>query len=129
MWTNAITAATAARLHRISSYVSKRNRLSGSLPSSASLQCGDPGKRKHSVASARELAARFRAYAEAHEQEAVSIPSETHREQLVKTAASYRRLADRIERDPPRWLVAEPLRPLQGWYRAPSKICLIDIGG
>jgi hypothetical protein len=57
-----------------------------------------------SPVNAREMAATFRAHAEEYERRATAIFSDITRQQMLKTAATYRSLADRIERDPPKWM-------------------------
>jgi hypothetical protein len=51
-----------------------------------------------------ELAARFRTEADAYEGKARAMLSIEGRDLLIATAATYRRLADRLETRAPRWM-------------------------
>ena len=51
-----------------------------------------------------ELAARFRAEADAYEGKARAMLTTEGRDALIATAATYRRLADRLEKERPRWM-------------------------
>jgi len=51
-----------------------------------------------------ELAANFRAEADAYESKARAMLTSQGRDALMATAATYRRLADRLQTECPKWM-------------------------